>query len=266
MSADIDPRARSVALRPTFWGAFRGLWLLAWRTQLSLRRLPLVLASLGLIPILAYATVEDEATRPFFHWTVEFYFLLGLPLYCLSVCGAMIRDELQSDTLGFLSTRPMTRARLFLGKFLCNFIWLQGLALLCGLLMVAVGWTRAISGITAFALIFLAAQFLAVLSYGALSSLLGLIHQRYMVLGFIYGFVVEVGIGQIPTNINNLSLSRHLRTILGNDRTIQDLYEWTPDRTLFSVAAMLAASALFLAAGAVLFTFREYHQSEEMQK
>ena len=203
---------------------------------------------------------------PFSIGPVQFYLLLGLP-YCSPV-GLRLDDprrtavrypRIPDDAAGH-------RSSLFLGKFLCHAIWLQLLALVSGLLLLTVGMIRSIPGVAGFAPIFLAGQFLAVLSYGALSALLGLISQRFMVMGIIYGFVVEFGIGRIPTNINNLSLSRHLQTILANNRTIQELYDWVPDKSLFSVAAMLTASVLFLAAGAALFTFREYHHGEEMQK
>src|SRR5262249_32116008 len=143
--------------------------------------------------------------RPFYRWLVDFYFLLVLPLYGLSVCGSMIRDELQSDTLGFLTTRPVGRARLFLIKYLCQMTWLQALAALHGLLLCGVGFAREVPGVGSMMALFFGAQVLAVLAWGALSALLGLITRRYMVLGIVYGFVVEMGIGRIPTNINSLS-------------------------------------------------------------
>ena len=109
-------------------------------------------------------------------------------------------------------------------------------------------------------------QVLEVVAYGALSSLLGLLHQRYMVLGIIYGFVVEMGIGRIPTNIHNLSLSRHLQTLLANQPTIHELYEWSASGTFSSILIMGAAALVFLGVGAVVFTMKEYHAAEEMHK
>jgi ABC-type transport system involved in multi-copper enzyme maturation permease subunit len=256
----------SLAIHPSWFGALAGLWSLTWRSQLSLRKLPLVIATLSVIPLLAYLTVDDGRIKAYFHWMIDFYFLLLLPLYCLSVCGGMIRDEVQADTLGFLTTRPMTRARFFCSKYLCQIAWLQILAAISASLLVAVGISRDIAGLTSFIPLLFAGQFLAILAYGALSSLVGLVHQRYMVLGVIYGFVVEIGIGQIPTNINNLSLSRHLRAILANNGTIRDQYEWSAEGTLFSIAIMLMAAVLFLVLGAMVFTLKEYHHSDEMQK
>src|SRR6185436_8233209 len=55
-------------------------------------------------------------TAPFYHWLIDFYFFAILPLSCVGACGALIREELQNNTLGFLLTRPLSRARLILIK------------------------------------------------------------------------------------------------------------------------------------------------------
>lgn len=133
-------------------------------------------------------------------------------------------------------------------------------------LFLTAGGLRQIPGILTLAPLFLGMQVLAVTAYGALSSFFGLISKRYLVFGVIYGLVVEVGIARIPTNINSLALSRHIKTLMANHEVIRQVYGWSPQGTLFSVFVMVLAAALFLAAGLFLFTFREYHHSEEMQK
>ena len=254
------------AVSPTTLLAGRGLWLLTWKSQVRWRRLPILALMVGFLPGLAYFTISNGRSEIFFKWAIDFYLTLLLPLYSLSICGAMIRDELQADTIGFLLTRPISRARLFLLKFICHVTWVQILGCTVTVLLLLVGVVREIQELRSFALIFLGTQVLAVFVYGALGALIGLINQRYMVLGIIYGFVVEVGIGQIPTNINNLSQLRHLHTILANVEALQLFYPWSSDRTWLSVAILLIAPLIFLAAGAYLFTVREYHATDEMRK
>lgn len=256
----------SPALTPHPLLAGRGLWILTWRSQLRWRRLPMLVIMAGFLPLLAFLTVGEGRSEVFFDWTVDFYLSLLLPLYSLSVCGAMIRDELQANTIGFLLTRPVRRSWLFLLKFVCNLGWVQLMGLVVAGLLLLVGTSRQIDQLTAFAPIFLGAQVLAIFAYGALGALFGLIGQRYMVLGVIYGAVVEVGIGQLPTNLNNLSLLRHLHTLLANIEPLQPFYDWSPDRTWFSILILLVAPVIVLAVGAVLFTLREYHATEEMRK
>lgn len=206
-----------------------------------------------------------QELKPYFSWLLTFYFFLALPLYCLFTCGSMIRDELQSDTLGFLTTRPVGRARLFFGKYLSEILWLQIVVALHGLLLLGVGALRQVPGIGALVPLFLLAQVLAVLAWGALSALLGLLTRRYMMLGILYGFVVELGLGRIPTNINTLSITRHLRGLLGHHPLLAQLYDWLPQDATFSVAAVLTATAVFVALAATLFTHREYHPATELR-
>jgi hypothetical protein len=205
-------------------------------------------------------------TAPFYRWLIDFYFFIILPLSCVRSCGGLIRDELQTDTLGFLTTRPVKRGTLVVLKYLSQAAWLEMAALLEGLLLLGAGALREIPQIASLLPLFLAAQFLAVLAWSALGLFLGQVTKRYLPLALVYGLIVELGIGDIPTNINTLSLMRHLKTLLSHDQALQSLYQWTGTGFLLPVTALLLAAVLFLALAALLFTFREYHAAAEMQK
>jgi len=205
-------------------------------------------------------------TAPFYHWLVDFYFFIILPLGCVRACGGLIRDELQSDTLGFLVTRPVRRATLLMMKYLCHAAWLEVVALAESLLLFEAGRQRGIPSLGALLPLFLAAQFLAVLAWSALGVFLGQVTKRYLALALLYGLVVELGIGAIPTNINSLSMMRHLQTLLSHNGDLQSLFQWTGVGVVFPVGMLLLATALFLGVAAFLFTFLESHPAEEMRK
>jgi len=266
MHQPINPPNKPLELSPAFGRGFRAIWLLTWRTRLAGRRIPGLCFGLLFIPTLAWFSVDPGQSEAYFHWLLDTYFLLMVPLVCLGVFGGMIRDEIQADTLGFLLTRPVSRAKLFLLKYLSHVLWVQMTAFITALLIFSAGIGRHIPQLISVLPLFLFTQALAILAYAALSSFFGLLSQRYIVLGIVYGFVVEMGIGRIPTNINSLSLSHHVRTILGNNEIIQDLYHWPSERTFFSIAMMLLATALAVVASMAIFTWKEYHHTEEMQK
>jgi len=205
-------------------------------------------------------------TAPFYHWLVDLYFFILLPLSCVRSCGGLIRDELQSDTLGFLITRPVKRATLLGLKYAAQVLWLEMVVLVEGLLLFGAGALRHIPQLGTLLPLFLAAQFLAVPAWSALGLFLGQVTKRYLPVALVYGLIVELGIGDIPTNINTLSMMRHLKTLLSNDPALQSLYEWSGTGVVLPVWALLLGAALFLALAAVLFTFREYHVAAEMQK
>jgi len=375
---------KPLLLRPTFFGALRGIWLFTWKPQWTLRRLPLSVLLLIALPILVYLTtpspqrwergqtwlgnpravaetfasrmarfnvpLEDEQasrmvtifqeefgraerggltprtpeagqtsvarqketigatyqqiqtrardvlneaqfgrfqtlvklevqrrqnlvreplwgrTGPFYHWLIDLYFFVILPLQCVRVSGGLIRDELQADTLGFLVTRPLSRGRLLVLKYLTQTAWFQAVLLVETLLLFAVGQLRQIPALGTLLPLFLAAQFLAVLAWSALGVFLGQVSKKYMAVALVYGLIVEFGIGRIPTNINTLSLMRHLKTLLSHNDALQSIYDWTATGVPLAVGALCLATGLFLIMAALLFTYREYHHTAEMQK
>lgn len=217
-------------------------------------------------PLLAWLSIPEGHTNSFLDWSVHLFLELLAPFYCLVVCGAMMRDEAQEETLGFLITRPITRARLFLGKYLCLMAWLQVVVGVNGGLLVAGGYAKGIEAALPLAGLILGAGALAVLAYSALGALFGLLSRRYVVLGLVYGFLVEIGIGHIPTNINSLSMMRHVHTILANHEAVRDRFGWSPEGTGVAILIMLVAAAVALTAGALFFTVKEFQVSRDNPK
>jgi len=205
-------------------------------------------------------------TAPFYHWLIDFYFFVILPLNCVRLCGGLIRDELQADTLGFLTTRPVSRARLLVAKYLSQTAALQILMLIETLLLFAAGGRRHIPSLGTLLPLFIGTQLLAVFAWSALGTLLGLVSKRYVAVALVYGLIVELGIGRIPTNINTLSVMRHLKTLLAHNPALQSIYEWPGKGAPLSVGALALATGVFLTLAALLFTFVEYHHTAEMQK
>ena len=245
---------------PTLLATLSGLWLLTWKSRLSLRQWPALAGAIlpaSLLAFLVLRTGTDEV-YDFFYWLTTAYLLLGLPLYCLAVFGGLVRDDLQSNTLSFLMTRPMSRARFLLLRYVCQLAWVQVIGLAAGLLLLGTGFGCGVPGVPRFAGLFLAVQAVALPVFGALATLLGLAHRRYLVLGTVYGLVVEVGIGQIPTNINTLAMTRHLRALLAHDHEIARIYPWTTDAAGTALLVLPAAAVVFLVLSAALFTLREY--------
>lgn len=205
-------------------------------------------------------------TTPFYHLLIDLYFFMILPLMCVRACGALIRDELQADTLGFLITRPISRARLLVVKYITQVAWLEILLLVETLLLFAAGAERHIAALGGLLPLFLCVQIIAVPAWCALGTLLGQITTRYMAAALIYGAVVEMGIGRIPTNINSLSLLRHIESLLSRNGTLEAIFSWEAGATWVAVLALVLAPVMFAGAAALLFSVIEYHATAEMQK
>ncbi len=218
------------------------------------------------VPVFAVSVIDPGQEDGFHRILIDLYFFVIIPFACLFNFGSMIRDELQDDTITFLVTRPVSRAKIFLLKYLTLMLWVQIILLGNGLAFFAAGIYLDIPNIASLISLIIMTQVVAAMAFGALSSLIGMVTQKYLIAGVFYGFLVEFGIGQIPTNINVLSITRHLRTLLARNGDLADLYDWSAAGASFSFGMILGGTALFLTVGALLFNFREYHATEEMQK
>jgi hypothetical protein len=212
------------------------------------------------------ADLKWNRTAPFYHWLIDLYFFILVPLNCVRLCGAVIRDELDADTLGFLTTRPLSRARLLCIKYISQIAWLQLWLFAQTLLLFAAGSLKEIPALGNLLPLFLGAQFLAILAWGALGLFLGLVSKKYMALALVYGSIVEMGIGRIPTNINTLSLMRHLKTLLGHNPALESIYNWSAIGFLGPIGALVLGALFFLILAALMFSYKEYHHTTEMQK
>lgn len=251
---------------PGWLATWSGLWGITWRSVWAGRRLPVLVILALASPLLAWLGLRTSSLdlRPdWINWITSVHFGLVIPLWCLIAFGSFIRDEIQAGTMGFLLTRPLTRSRLLLLRWVCTLLAAQvplavstsGL----GLIALFLGIPQALS----LTPLLLAAQCVVIFAYGAIAALIGLITRKYLLLGLVYGFVVEIGIGQIPTNINTLSVARHSRTLLDQFNAMALNKPALPAEIAWAIGMLLVLTLAYLIAATVLFNIREYNQSEE---
>jgi hypothetical protein len=100
--------------------------------------------------------------------------------------------------------------------------------------------------------------------YGDFAALLGLVHQRFVVIGILYWLVVEMGLGMVESNnINQLCILRHVHTLMAQNEMVVNVFQWSTEASLTAGLVLGGVTLFFLAAGAALFTFREYLPSQE---
>ena len=257
------------SVNPDPLGAFIGMWRLLWGRQLALKRLLLrggLMLGFTLLTLIAIPEegrlTDDGQANVFFGWVVGFYFLTLMPLTCLSVCGSMVREEASANTLCFYTTRPLKRAEMFLLFYFGNVAWLQVPFGVLTLMLFGVAAIRGVDGLGALLPIFLITQFLALMAWSALCGMIGMAHQRYIVVGIVYGLLVEIGIANIPTNVANIALSHHIHTLLAHHGPLELMFGWSTDGRVMSIACLGVGTLLFLGIGALFFTLRELLPSQ----
>ena len=154
----------------------------------------------------------------------------GVPNLCLAVtgllalflgCGCM-RDLLEERTLGMLLTRPISRGRLAFGLLLSAmilscFLAAFGAALSFAVSSVGVHADVATPAPEAFLLV--GAILLLAIVHTTLFALIGLRFRKSTVLGVVWLFVVEAGLGSIPGPARRLSPIAMVEGILSPEFT-----------------------------------------------
>jgi ABC-2 type transport system permease protein len=243
---------------PDLGQAAEALWRLVWKTRLTAGRLPRMVILMAILPVLALITSSDKDIRGFLMIALNFHLGIVIPLVCLIQMAAPIRDEADQGTLPFLATRPLSRTTFFLLLHGCHLLWLEIVFLVAGLLLLAVGSYLEIPDITGMIGPFLLAQAAALLAFSGLSALIGLLTRRYLLLGLLYGSVIEVGIGGIPTNINVLSLSHHVRVVVSVFDPADLFLRGNSGNVLISGLALIAVGGIAAVLAALIYRGREF--------
>lgn len=220
----------------------------------------------GGFPFLIWLAIDDGDGGDFLNLFLT-YFQFIVPFSCVILCGGLIRNEVQEDTLSFFITRPVTRVKLMLGKYLAAILFLSlGLAIELGMIL-QVGKLKGIEFSSAILGTTLVAQTMGIFSWGALGALFGIFTTKPILWAFIYGFIVEFGIGRIPTNVNNLSIMNHLHALLAQNPVFAEFEsQWVADGMTWHFLILLVAPIILIGLASIGFKIREFHPGLEGQK
>lgn len=230
---------------PRLGPALGGIWRLTWRRVFAPNRAIMALVVLGAMGLLTYRFATQESVRAYFEWTNDF--VLGASLGILAFLGGAgaVRESLKPGSVDYVSTRPVPRPLhvlfTYISQTACGLI--AGLGLVGFLFAVgSIAGREALAAELPRQMVLMGA---GVVAFTALGFGLGALTNRYMILGLLYGGLIEAGLGNIPIQINKLSISRHLDVIgdgrgalVGNAATFAAL------GTLLLIAAVLVGVAM----------------------
>jgi hypothetical protein len=182
---------------------------------------------------------------------IYYYLCAALPLAALFSAAPLIAEELEGKTITYLFTRPVSRASILSGKLAAYALGALAFALPAVVLsyfaLVSLDGLAAIGGHASGLGRALGAAALAVVTYGALFALAGILFRRPLVLGvglFAWERVVYwIGPGSLP----RLTQSAYLVALVDGSRPMAT-----------SVAILLAAALVFVLGGVLVFARREY--------
>ncbi len=220
----------------------------AWAAPLSL---------LAVVVLLLSVTVHEGNRDAFMSWSTGFYLTFLVPVLAFLSGAGAIREEMKGNAVDYILTRPVPRWAFLVFRYLAQWLCTQlsYAPIFFGLL--AVGFYRQVPGLVSAIPLLMAGQLLVVTVFLAFGFLAGVLTSRYMILGVFYGSVVEVGISAIPIQLNQLSMTHHVRTFLQSlDSGISVVALGVEGPAIASVF-LLGMTLLQLSCAALLFAGRE---------
>ena len=251
--------------------SFRKAWVvtgLTFRYLLGTRRV-IATALLALFPIiltvsLAAARVERFNILLFQDVMIPVFLQVVLIFVALVNATALIREEIDDNTLPFLLTRPISKPALVACKYVGYLVAV--LVLVLPPVVVAYGVTEAYGGLgfTADSDVLwglLAVTILGTAAYGALFLFISVLVRRPLAVGLLIGFVWESVVDSIPGDVPKLSVIHYLKTILKDVVAIGPLGGYSSDLSAGAAAGVLIAfSIAMVILSAFVFQQMEFRQ------
>lgn len=244
--------------------AFGGIWRLTVKRSLTPMHW---LAMAGMLIVLALfsfpmAPTRGGAPHGFLSWATGFYLCFLVPLLAFISAANSIRDDLTAGTTDYVLTRPVRRPAFLLFRFIAHVGCAQLDFLLALGVVIGVGVFREVPGLWNALPRLLLAQALMVTAFSGFGFLSGVLTSRYIIIGLLYGGIIEVGIGSVPTQLNRISMVRHvigiMQPVTGGDRIgLSGPLLAVHLSTAASTLVLFGFAALMIAAATAIFAVRE---------
>lgn len=260
------PAPLAARVSPNLRHAFGGVGRLTIARLFTRGHLLSFLGLLALLSLFGFGVVSESHGSPqYIGWMGLFYVSFLVPIVSFLSAAGLIRDDMKSTTVDYVLIRPVPRPAFVGFRYVAHVAAMQvefGLALT---LLLALGASRHVPGLAAAVPRLLLGQCLLVTAFSAFGFVCGVLTSRYLVLGLIYGGVVELGVGQIPTQLNRLSMTHQVKAML--QPVLPALS--SPAETIAAasmgptIAILLAFAVLSLAIAGAVFALRELSSANE---
>jgi ABC-2 type transport system permease protein len=247
---------------PVIFASFFKSGLKATRTK--------VFILLSLIPVLLMfivRMVDPSSAADFFSRVMlSLYFQLLIPVLALFFGTTIVNEELDNKTLVYLTTCPVPRQAILLGKYLTAFLLLLlvvGSGFLFSFLAAAVnrfGQAAAWEELG----IYLGASLLALFCYSAIFTMFGTFMKKSILLGLFFVFGWESVVQYFPGVTQKFTIIHWIKSLLPvqADQGGFLIFQLQPSPVFESIAVLLIAGLLFLALAVFIFQRREYILSD----
>ena len=236
-------------------------------------RVFILLALVPVLLMLAARVMESvgsatpgDAAGFFGNIMLSLYFQLLIPVLALFFGTSIVNDELDNKTLVYLTTVPVRRRTVLLGKYLAAWL-LAALLIVAGfLLCFLVASFTLLGDVAAWQELglFLGTALLALFCYSALFTALGAFMKKSILIGLFFVFGWESVVQYFPGVTQKFTIIHWVKSLLPvipNQNSILT-FQLQPSPPLESVTMLLGAGLLFLYVAVFIFARKEYILSD----
>lgn len=254
----------------TFRSVFRFFLLLAVRAPRAkafaiLTFLPAVLA---VVFRLSFPGRSVEVLGVFSDILVVFYLQFILIILALFYGTSVCSEEVEGKTLSYLTTRPLSKAGIILGKtaayaFLTTVMVLASLAV--SFFVMNAGRLSAGEAAKTY-LIYSGVLLLGIAAYTAFFTFLGVLLKKAVIIGLAFGFGWESILQYFPGSTQRFSIAHYLKSLLPFTPKAKGFslltFRLEPTSDEVSLVALVLITAVFLVLACLVFRFKEYISEE----
>jgi ABC-2 type transport system permease protein len=206
---------------------------------------------------------DIEGIYIFNNMVIAFYLQFLILILALFYGSSVTSEELEGKTLTYLTTRPVSKSSIIVGKYLAYsviIVFMVTLGVLFSFLILNLSELRDLSLYRA---LFrdVAVLALGLMCYTAFFMFIGTILKKSIMFGLIFSFGWENVIQYFPGSTQKFTIVHYLKSLLpsvSRGRFSFLLFRLEPSSTATSIFMLFLIAAVFVVLACVLFTHKEY--------
>jgi ABC-type transport system involved in multi-copper enzyme maturation permease subunit len=228
--------------------------------------LPVLVLLIAKIIELTNPAARITAAEIFSKAMLIIYIQLLVPILALLFGSLVINEEIDNKTLIYLTTSPVPKPAIIVGKYLA-YIVLSAIIINAGLLLcflvINIDQLGEVSYLRQF-LTFVGVGGLALIAYSAFFTLLGTLIKKSVILGLLFIFGWENVVQYFPGVTQKFTFIHYIKSLLPYtaDNVKFLVFKLEPSGTAESIVVLLLLTLLSLFAASLIFKGKEYILSE----
>ncbi|MCX6951239.1 MAG: ATP-binding cassette domain-containing protein [Verrucomicrobia bacterium] len=264
-SAPSFPAAR---VTPNVRHAFGGVWRLTVCRFLAPKHWLILAGLMGVLVLLSVPMSPNRAAaaQGFLPWVSGFYLTFLAPILAFLTAAGVMREEFKGATVDYVLTRPVARPVFLVFKFVAHLVCAQADFLCAFAVVVGIGVYHGVPGLWEAVPRLLLAQVILLTAFSAFGFLGAVLTSRYVVVGLLYGGIIEIGVGKIPTQLSRLSMTGQVKSMLAPLTRAPGVEAFTPDAGALATTAILVSFAVVVVGvAAALFAWQELASAQSRE-